>query len=1108
MSQAILPVINQVISYAGLDATLRGISTRRVGRRTETSYEFDLFYPIVFDQEFEVNEFFELMRQALHFVGDMTANRDQVKFGIRVRGRTNYMQVPFQDYGDVIDALERVIEKLDGTYSEDGEFIATGFEIMTIPFDDDRIMALSGKYGVKMIGGDCYISPESIHNCGFICMGLGVRTLYKIQDADIKYFLHPKGLKDIGVAFKQKYHEFAGAEGCTNEMFITMAKRENVRLKIYGTDMNKVHLEVPGPAAKLVEMCYYGGHVCLIVRKHKFIGIQVERTEKLNKYYQQLGENEYVETMFLHDLMEKKYGKDTWSPKLMEAFLQCANTAYPIKKMFPAKNQKKLIGAWDIETANKNDAGDKFDQKPYCCEYAYFSDQINPEAKDARTPYVSVQRIFKGFDCLKRMFKSLYEEGSIINGYTFYAHNAGKFDHHVLMQHGLFELDDWDVEALQCRGGRIMKIALVSKDKKYKIKMLDSLSMLSGSLKSLLEECNTEHQKLDFDHSKVTIENCLEQDGLDDYQHNDVLGLLELMSIFADTVWKEMKINVTDCLTAASLAKRNFLQNYYPKSKAFVYRLPRIADQYVRNGYNGGRVEAFKIGYLKGKFYYYDVTSLYPAEMRQKMPCDKPIVVTNEMLQDGSRTFWQEVNGKKIVHKSIYGFARVKVRGPAPGKKPLHSLFTNNKLLFPIFDTWTETVLFTEEIRLSMMMDLGYEYEVLDFMSFTPVPILKKTVEDGFRLKAEQAALGNTTSANLYKIIINSTYGFWGLVVDELDNIGLFKGGGPIDPDDMVNAMIVENRYRSYLEINGYHLIRGRYDLKVEDFNVAIAAAVTSYSRSCLYQIMAEFEKYGATVYYCDTDSVIVDRSIKDCPTVLQKFQSDGCGDALGMLKNEATAIIKKKLKKKPDLLKKEIEAEPEPFFEEICLLGCKNYALRRKPRFEGGINIEILKMKGVDKSKPVHAIIDPEGEETELDPPRYLNFDDYILLARNYKLKQLQEQFKAGFGTMMDHDKQGGSRIIEVVKKLSKSYDKGLLVPEGTVTVDDGTECEFYNVLPLKISDEPEPRTGRIVHDKDRFPGVALEFFEIKDFPNNNKESVKRVREVYEETLEDEDDF
>jgi hypothetical protein len=1103
----VLPLINQVVSYAGLDAALRGISTRRVGRRTETAYEFELYYPIIFDQDFEINEFFQLMRQALVLVGEMTTDVNRHKFGVRVRGRTNYMQVPFQDYDTVMDALEKVIEKLDGTYSEDGEFMATGFEILTIPFEDDRILALSGKYGVKMVGGDCYISPESIHNCGFICMGLGVRTIYKIRDEDIKYLLHPKGLKDIGSSYKQKYPEYSGAEGCTKEMFTAMAKRENVRLKIYGTDLTKLYLDVPGPATKLVEMCYYGGHVCLIIRKEKFIGIQVEREEKLNKYYKMIGEETYVERMFLSDLMTKKYGTDAWNPKMMEAFLQCAQTAYPIRKMFPAKTQKKLIGAWDIESTNKNDAGVTFDQKPYCCEYAYYSDKLKENPVDPRTPYEPVLKLFKGFDCLKRMFKSLYEEGEVINGYTMYAHNAGKFDHQVLMQHGLFELDDWDVTALQCRAGKIMKIELLSKDKKLKVKLLDSLSMLSGSLKDLLKECGTEHQKLDFDHSKVTLENCLEQDGLDDYQHGDVLGLLELMSIFADTVWKEMKINITDCLTAASLAKRNFLQNYYPKSKAFVYRLPRLADQYVRNGYNGGRVEAFKIGYLKGKYYYYDVTSLYPAEMRQKMPCDKPIVVTREMLESGERTFWQDCAGKKVVHRSIYGFARVKVRGPAPGKRPLHSLFTNNKLLFPVFDAWTETVLFTEEIRLAMMFDLGYEYEVLDFMSFTPIPILKKTVEDGFRLKAEQAALNNSTSANLYKIIINSTYGFWGLVVDELDNIGLFKSGGPIDPDDMVNAMIVENRYRSYLEINGYHLIRGKYDLRVEDFNVAIAAAVTSYSRSCLYQIMTDFEKDGAKVYYTDTDSVIVDKSIKDCPTVLAKFQQDGCGDALGSLKNEAVAILKKRWivrQNRPDMYQKEVEAEAEPYFDEICLLGCKNYALRRAPRFEGGAKIEILKMKGVNKDKPVHAIITPEGEEQELNPPRYLTFDDYILLSRDYKLKQLQSQFKAGFGTMMDHEKQGGSRIIEVVKKLSKSYDKGLLKLESTTTANDGSQCQVYNVLPIVISDVTDKKRGKLLHDKDRFPNIELEHFEIKDFPNSDKPSVKRYREQ----LDDEEDF
>ena len=159
--------------------------------------------------------------------------------------------------------------------------------------------------------------------------------------------------------------------------------------------------------------------------------------------------------------------------------------------------------------------------------------------------------------------------------------------------------------------------------------------------------------------------------------------------------------------------------------------------------------------------------------------------------------------------------------------------------------------------------------------------------------------------------------------------------------------------------------------------------------------------------------------------------------------------------------------------------------------------------MKGVDKKKPVYAIIDPKNVETELNPPRMLTFDDYILLSQNYKLKQKQEQFKAGFGTMMDHEKKGGSRIIEVVKKLSKSYDKGLMIPEGVNIVND-QPTTYYNVVPLVIGSVADPNTGCIVHEKDRFPGVAIEHFEIKDFPKNDKQVLKRVRE--EESDSDQD--
>ena len=43
----------------------------------------------------------------------------------------------------------------------------------------------------------------------------------------------------------------------------------------------------------------------------------------------------------------------------------------------------------------------------------------------------------------------------------------------------------------------------------------------------------------------------------------------------------------------------------------------------------------------------------------------------------------------------------------------------------------------------------------------------------------------------------------------------------------------------------------------------------------------------------CDTDSVITDAKLNDYPDLMEEFMWDGCGDALGSLKNEADYHLK-----------------------------------------------------------------------------------------------------------------------------------------------------------------------------------------------------------------------
>ena len=52
-------------------------------------------------------------------------------------------------------------------------------------------------------------------------------------------------------------------------------------------------------------------------------------------------------------------------------------------------------------------------------------------------------------------------------------------------------------------------------------------------------------------------------------------------------------------------------------------------------------------------------------------------------------------------------------------------------------------------------------------------------------------------------------------------------------------------------------------------------------------------ESKGKQVFMCDTDSVITDAKLNDYPDLMEEFMWDGCGDALGSLKNEADDHLK-----------------------------------------------------------------------------------------------------------------------------------------------------------------------------------------------------------------------
>ena len=371
-------------------------------------------------------------------------------------------------------------------------------------------------------------------------------------------------------------------------------------------------------------------------------------------------------------------------------------------------------------------------------------------------------------------------------------------------------------------------------------------------LAKLTSELKVEHQKLHetINHNDINLINYHTFPQLKTYLTHDVFGLMEVIEKFGKGVWKDLGIDITSCFTGASLSKINFFKNYYNDKKHPVYKLSDKNDKFIRNSYFGGRVECHKMGKIL-KAYYYDFTSLYPDVGRKFLPYGEPelMKLKPDKLPDG-----------------FFGWVRCMVKTKNKKAVPKHAMLSNSRLIFPICENWTEMNLFSEELDYDI-----YEYQFIEGVKFKKAKFKKKFFNDGFMKKALSKVNGNPAMAQAYKIIINSGYGFWGLRTKDRDGVMIFE------PND--------NSYRKYLdtdkllsirEHNDYVFCRVMKDLDVADFNVAVAAAISSYARSKLHSLITAIREVGGKVYYMDTDSVICSINLNDHIHIKNKYQWDG----------------------------------------------------------------------------------------------------------------------------------------------------------------------------------------------------------------------------------------
>ena len=625
---------------------------------------------------------------------------------------------------------------------------------------------------------------------------------------------------------------------------------------------------------------------------------------------------------------------------------------------------------------------------------------------------------FRGMDCLTRFMDFLWDNRVIFNGYTLYAHNGGKFDLPILMRECLDKYEKFQImpNAIELNNA-LIHLEIVSTGGRERIIFKDSLRLFGpkSALAKLCKDFKVQHQKLaeTVNHDMITIQNWHTFPELDLYLKHDCLGLLEILDIFSRNVWNDTQfsayvkkdktkpfekvtggINITDCNTGASLSKKTWFNCYYDKDQYPVCTLSPEFDSEIRDCYYGGRVELFTLGLLPtGPKYYLDFTSLFPSTSKLDLPYGIPF---KHVFPEGTTR----------LEKKHFGFVRCRVRSVNTGRKPLHGIKKDFKLLFPDFTEWREMMLFSEEIKLGMREGL-YEYEMLHIIQFKRGKFMSKFIDEMFSKKENATREKQKALAQSYKIIINSSYGFWGLRTQDRDSVVIGNTG---DVDESVGKLKSES-------VHGRYTIRRvEKDLEITDFNVSVAASISSYARMKLWCLIDDIEKVGKHVYMCDTDSVITDCKLIDYPELMKKYMWDGCGEALGALKNECDDFIKDNFKTIDIERQREIDGGML-HFDEVCLNGAKFYSAQ-KTCYTGEVH-DISKCKGY--------------KQTSDDR---LTFSDMVRLDDlEEHLEQKQLQFQFGKANMVSETDFCAVRTDHVIKKFKRVYNKGIIGADGTIT-------------------------------------------------------------------------
>lgn len=368
----------------------------------------------------------------------------------------------------------------------------------------------------------------------------------------------------------------------------------------------------------------------------------------------------------------------------------------------------------------------------------------------------------------------------------------------------------------------------IAKFKIGKCEFRDSYSILPFALKN--------YKKDEIDYSLLEPENRAKPENMKlivEYLKSDVVYLHELVSDYI----ARFGLKLTLASTALSQWKK-IHKTPAPRTNAAYYNE-------LKPFYCGGRVECFKKGIIEQDFSIFDINSAYPYAMIHEHPYGSEFMVDNELPENLGQCF-------------------ITLTAKSTGIFPFRD---KTGLSFPRDGAIRIFHVSGWEYQAAVDMDLLEVATILKVYHFFERVNFTKYVDHFFDLKSKSEQSGDKKGYMASKLMLNSLYGKFGSNPQNYKNY-IFDEIGQLDG------------WEQHAIING-KMIHSKPLAETDQrfFNVATAASITGFVRA--YLARAIFA--SKNVLYCDTDSIVCEKSPVKTSALLGDWKLEGAGNYGGI---------------------------------------------------------------------------------------------------------------------------------------------------------------------------------------------------------------------------------